>query len=239
MNFISRTLHRFHEREWYAIRAREPFYDLAGSYLPDNPEAVVIDVGCGYADFAKRLDLWSRYTNLMLLDGNASTVKKVQNARLYKAPDELPFSRESVEYIHCSHMIEHLRYEELYKFLTEVDRVLAPGGIFVVSAPLLWKRFFHNLTHVAPYGPEVLLNYLARGDKDTSATADPAAGVISYSYKKEELIFRYRKELLLDEVGSSVFVLDFLVRLLSRALWSIGCARYVQNGYTIILRKAP
>lgn len=230
--------HTFQERERYATRRRAPFYALAGEYLPPEHDAIVVDIGCGYADFATQLNLFERYPNLALLDGNQTTVEKLERARLYRVPDKLPFSDGSVAYIHCSHLIEHLYYDELYRFLHEIDRALAPGGILVVSAPLLWKRFFHNLTHVSPYGPEAFINYLARGNRDEHATADPAAGVISYSYCVERLVYRYRREPLFSEVGARFFLLDFCIWGIGRLLQVLGIQRYVQNGYTLVLRKA-
>jgi len=50
------------------------------------------------------------------------------------ASKRIPERNESVDLIYCSHMIEHLDYEETNNFFMECKRILKPGGIarFVV-----------------------------------------------------------------------------------------------------------
>ena len=87
------------------------FYDLAEKYLPENKEAVIIDVGCGgYCKFEDYLELWDKYKTLILLDGNEDTVntlkRKYNNVIRYTAPNGIPLEDNCVDFIYCSHMIE-------------------------------------------------------------------------------------------------------------------------------------
>lgn len=84
---------------------------------------------------------------------------------LYKAPNRLPFEKSSVDYIFCSHLIEHLYYNEFYQLLKEIDRVLKKNGIFVVISPLLGKKFYNNLSHIKPYNPGIFLDIFVQFKK--------------------------------------------------------------------------
>lgn len=47
----------------------------------------------------------------------------------------IPFKDNTVDLIYSSHFIEHLTFEEGYKFLQECHRVMKPGGIFRLTMP--------------------------------------------------------------------------------------------------------
>lgn len=47
----------------------------------------------------------------------------------------LPFRDKSFEQVHCSHLIEHVTYDEALTVLQEARRVLRTNGIFYIAAP--------------------------------------------------------------------------------------------------------
>jgi len=70
---------------------------------------------------------------------------------------EIPFADSSFDFAMAWDVIEHI--EEDYKVLTEVKRVLKPGGIFSVSVPCdmaLWSKHDVELGHVRRYEKEGL-----------------------------------------------------------------------------------
>ncbi len=107
---------------------RISFYKIAVKYLPADNELVIIDIGAGSGQFEESFQIIKKYKNLYLLDGNEETIKglksKYENAILYKAPEKLPFDNSSVDYIFCSHLMEHLYFDQLFNLLKEIDRVL-------------------------------------------------------------------------------------------------------------------
>jgi len=199
------------ERAKYCTKSRLPFFELAGRFLPDNSEAIVLDIGPGDATFARHLMLALKYRNLYLLDANAETVDVLRrdfpNTLVYRAPERLPFENETVSYIHCSHLIEHLGHEALYAFLVDIDRVLSGVGIVAISGPMMTDRFYYNLSHVKPYPPEVLMRYLC----DVSTT-QPSASSISRAYHVQALVYQYSRRPVGDGVGGESIVVDFLVK---------------------------
>lgn len=230
---IWRRLHQ--SRKNSLVQNRLPFFKITEKYLPSNEESIVVDIGSGEGNFANYLNLSARYKNLYLLDGSALTIDKInskfKNAILYKAPQKLPFGNSTVTYIHCSHLIEHLTSNELYQFLVEINRVLAGDGIFVVSSPMLWKGFYDDLSHVRPYNPEVLINYLCKESKNRSAE------VISEEYSILELAYRYYILEFDEGWGSHNFLIDSIIQVLKNLLSILSIRKYSRNGYTLVLKK--
>ncbi len=226
----------FLQRKSFCTMDRRPFYAVAGRYLPRDSEATVIDIGSGTGGFAEYLDLKTRFRHLHLLDGNPVTVERLKsgfpNVHHYEAPGRLPFETSSVDYIHCSHLIEHLDSDQCYRFLQESDRVLGVGGILAVSAPMLWQKFYDDLSHVRPYNPEMLQNYLVRDPGQRSGAP------ISDRYRILELVYRYRAHGVDTGWGSSLLPLDFLIKALAYCLHLIRIHRCEKNGYTLVLKKS-
>ena len=227
----------FESKKHYCTMAREPFYDIAAKYLPSAENAMIVDVGAGNGSFARHLDLARTYDNLFLLDGNKDTAEKLKgefkNAAFYEAPDRLPFEDATVNYMHSSHMVEHLFPKELYGFIKEVDRVLSKDGIFVVSTPLFSEAFYGDLSHVKPYNPSVFDGYLSGKHNNRSSA------MISERYEILELAYRYA--VLNGNVSQgwgSVFPpIDLVIQVLKKILLKLGFRKYKRNGYTLVLKK--
>jgi len=233
---------RHREREEYVYGKRLPTYRLAGKYLPDDREAIVLDVGAGDGSFGEHLRLGKKFRRFTLLDGNVETVEKLReknsNVLLWTAPDRIPFEDRSVAFVHTSHMVEHLTLSVLSGFLVEVERVLAPGGVFVISTPMLWKGFYASRTHQRPYNPKVFRRLLCKQSK--RATGE----TVSTSF--EEVAFRYRYRVcdvydgtLTSGVfwGSRFLAGELLIQAGRFLVKKAGFHMYEIDGYTLVLRK--
>ncbi|KKK71524.1 hypothetical protein LCGC14_2913060, partial [marine sediment metagenome] len=192
---------------------------------------------CSFEDHIK---LWDRYKKIILLDGNEDTIAKLRinhkefNTYEYIAPDQFPFTMDrSIDYIYCSHLIEHLNPNDLYDLLYEFDRVLKPGGVLVIISPMLSVDFYNTLDHIKPYFPLIFEIYLCGLE-----SGNPSYALISKDYKVEKLVYRYHNYLSdSNRLGSSNKVVDFLIQGIGRISRKLGIRRYRQTGYTMILRK--
>lgn len=216
------------------------FYDLEGNYLPKDKKAVIIDVGCGKTClFENYHNLWKEYKNLILLEINVDTIVKIIaehkdcNIIQYEAPNTIPLENESVDFIYCSHMIEHLPFMDVYKLLKEFDKILKPNGILVIRSPMAWFGFYDTFDHIKPYPPSTFIQYLC-GLETGSFSYKP----ISIYYKIKEITYRYSSfSSFQDKLGSSIKIIDFLIQGTYSFMRKLGFKRYKQTGYTVILKK--
>ena len=225
----------YQSRKNYSTTNPHLFFKIAAKYLPPNEKAIIVDIGAGNGKFEDYLKLVNKYKNLFLLDGNSETIENLKgrykNAIPYRVPDKLPFESATVSYVICSHLIEHLYYQEFYKFLKEIDRILDKDGILVIISPLLWSTFYSDLSHVKPYNPDVFLRYLCQKTENRSHVA------ISQEYSILELIYRYTNIDINEGWGSSSFIIDFLIQLLKKVLYKLRIQKYAKNGYLLVLKK--
>ena len=219
---------KFHNR--YVTTNREPFFDIAKRYV--EKDSKILDIGCGDGGFAKYIDRPDTY----MIDGNEDSINAIKsdfkNAICAKLPI-LPYEDNFFDLIHTSHVVEHLEPQELYDLLKEVDRCLKPEGHLVISAPLLWSKFYNDLSHIKPYNPQVFRIYLC-SNTDTRRTRT----VISDSYIQIDEIYRYN--ILPYEESEFIPKHKYLSRILffiNRFKYFIGIRKIEKSGYTIVLRK--
>lgn len=221
-------------RRTYTTHAREPFFALALEHLAAGP-AVVLDIGAGDGRFADAVSTRSPDAQMILLDGNPEAVLALRRrfgmGLDYRVPDRMPVDDDSVDLVHCSHLVEHLGPDGVYALLGECDRVLRRGGHLVVSAPLLWDEFYADLSHIKPYPPNVFTNYLSRGGGSRTRS------LVSSDYETVRLQHRYRRRAVLDGVTSDLAVVDYLLSLLRYALSRAGVVTSTVTGFTLVMRK--
>lgn len=174
----------------------------------------IIDVGCGPGRFIAQDK--NRITGLDWSDASLEKCRTHGYNVIKTDVRTLPIEDGSVDGVHCSHVIEHFQSEDVHKMLGEFDRVLKPGGILVIRAPLLYPGFYSNLTHIKPYNPEAILHYLtpSRGHTFTQ---------ISDGYKVLLLKKRFGR------VDSNNLLTNILIRFEFPLL--------EQTGYMLVLQK--
>jgi SAM-dependent methyltransferase len=112
--------------------------------------ATVVDVGCG--DMIKTFD----YVHRARPDARIVGVEKFEDGTIYgrfELPaivrdsgrfdrvacdierEPLPFETDSVDAVYCSHVLEHLDPKIVGGVLTEMYRILKPGGIAYIEVP--------------------------------------------------------------------------------------------------------
>lgn len=198
----------------------------------------ILDVGCGIGNFIafdpKHIEgIDQNMESLALLKKRGFRAKHAQVTKL-------PFKKGQFDGIFSGHVIEHLYPADALKMLYEFDRVLKVGGVIVLKTPLMYGRFFNDLTHIRPYPPEAIMDYLQETDqKVTQRTADRRIT----KYRIADLFYRYdfvyypqlEPSRIEDSVVKSAVS---IAKILSTILFRIGIKNYfVKNGYTIVLEK--
>jgi len=211
MNKILKTL-----RKTLRYDQKKHWDRISYSYLKTHDP--IIDVGCGEGRFISQ-DVHT----IIGIDWNPESVKhcKLKGFKVIQGDIRvLPFEDGSICGIHCSHVIEHFLPSDVHKILTEFDRVLCDKGILIIRSPLLWSEFYSDLTHVRPYTPTAIIQYLTHSTQTTLRH-------ISGDYEIVRLKWRYKPL----RVGVRYF--DGILNSLNR--W--GFPWLTKNGYMLVMKK--
>src|SRR3989338_1709805 len=198
----------------------------------------VLDVGCGIGNFiafdTKHIEgVDQNETSLKIAKKRGYTVTKGQ---VYT----LPYKNDSFDGIFCGHVIEHLYPHEALKMLYEFHRVLKRGGVLVMKTPLMYARFYNDLTHIRPYPPEAIMDYLMRTPQtSTQRTADDSRmefEIVDLRYRYDYLYYPQLEPSRYTNMFMRYLITVF--KIFSLVLYQLGIRNYfVKNGYTIILQK--
>ena len=205
------------------------------------------DLGC-FADAARVLDLGcGRGTFLKLLGGRGIGVDGSQDhveacwrsgldVRRVMLPGRLPFPDGHFDGVYCSHLIEHFGPNDALAILREIDRVLRPGGVFLIRTPLLSPGFFDDPTHVRPYHLHCILHILGGWEEPGSRQVIFGSEESRYrlqSYYEE--VHPWYTSTVAPTICPSRFPVRLALRGMSHLLTALGVGR--RGAYGAVLLK--
>lgn len=131
----------------------------------DYARGWVLDLGCGAQPYRKLFQHVDRYISIDLSPGSEINVRGTALA--------LPFLDSAFHTVLCSEVLEHV--PEPSKLLTEVERVLKPGGFLMLTTPQTWGLHFEPLDfyRYTKHG----LRYLAEKSKLKVVKVIPTCGM--------------------------------------------------------------
>ncbi|MCL2144996.1 MAG: class I SAM-dependent methyltransferase [Endomicrobia bacterium] len=127
--------------------------------LPENKDAKILDIGCGFGQFLSKITKLG-YANAYGIDVDGSAVDfcKKNNLKVSLIDDLKKFiaeSKEKYDFIIMSHVIEHLKKDEIIPILTAINiNLLSENGKIIITTPnaqavtgAYWhyEDFTHNL----------------------------------------------------------------------------------------------
>jgi cyclopropane fatty-acyl-phospholipid synthase-like methyltransferase len=125
-------------------------------YLPRDPGAAILDVGCGFGGLLMYLRDRG-YVNLAGVDSSPEQVSMAErlglrNVSLGMASEYLDERRQQFDLIFAIDVLEHLERDELMQLLDCVHAALRPGGRFVLqvpngASPFTGRLRYEDLTH--------------------------------------------------------------------------------------------
>ncbi|MFI6152429.1 class I SAM-dependent methyltransferase [Kitasatospora sp. NPDC051170] len=112
---------------------QRPRYDLPGIVVEElaGTNGTVVDVGCGNGRFVGRLRTDRPDLQVIGADLSAGILADVARPTLVADAQALPFADGSVDALLALHMLYHLG--DIEAGVTELARVLRPGGLLIVS----------------------------------------------------------------------------------------------------------
>ncbi|WP_457572984.1 class I SAM-dependent methyltransferase [Desulfolithobacter sp.] len=139
-------------------------------YLEDDfwekPQAVALDIGCGYGSFLAALpDSWTRI-GLELNPHRADCARKHFGLQILETTlEESDLATNSVDVITAFGLIEHL--VDVQSFFTELKRILKPEGLLIINVPDLTRPLmafsqFFTIEHTLYFTASTLQALLQR-----------------------------------------------------------------------------
>lgn len=115
------------------------YYETLKKRIPGSCDRW-LELGCGHQMFASWMtteerELAARSRRLVGLDQDLPALKKnpVITDRIFGNGESLPFAAETFDLVTANMVVEHLEKPGLV--LSEIDRVLRPGGLFLFHTP--------------------------------------------------------------------------------------------------------
>lgn len=123
----------------------------------------LLEVGSGLCHFITYLRTNFLNAEIRAIDINPDLVEYAKHLNFdcqQASVIKLPYNDNCFDVVHCSHVIEHLKYPEIVIALDELFRVVKFGGEVIIRAPMVATNgFWDDIDHIRPYPPKALLNY--------------------------------------------------------------------------------
>lgn len=192
-------------------------------------EVKYLEVGSGLGRFAIKVKKDYKKFNIECLEINPALAKITSEQGLntvVASATSLPYSNESFDVVHCSHVIEHFKYPEITQVLDELVRVTKKGGYIIIRSPLMHPDFYLDIDHVRPYPPETILTYFNNEQQQKVGNAQ----------LKQILCWYRRQNLKIFNIGSSQ--IKYSINSILAVLWThLRFPFSKKNGYILILQK--
>lgn len=139
-------------RKFIATKSQEYYLLKKTNHWQYFSQGTVLDLGCGFGQFMECAPEKIAVIGINLNDDEIAVGRK-KGLKIVKADcRKLPFRKDSVDGINCSHLVEHII--EPIDVLEEGKRVLKPDGVIVVRTPDLVRHFEHfydDPSHINPF----------------------------------------------------------------------------------------
>jgi SAM-dependent methyltransferase len=148
-------MHQFEDWYWWFVARREAALEFAREFRPEKGPLRILDAGCGTGAL---MSLLSAQGNAQVfgmdLVWDALAFSRGRGVRGLVQGDltALPFRTASFDVVTALDVVEHV--EQDVTALTEIGRVLRPGGVLVMSVPayaFLWSSHDTALHHKRRY----------------------------------------------------------------------------------------
>jgi SAM-dependent methyltransferase len=167
-NYLYDEIFKLEQDHWWFCAKRKIVLSIIQKYLPLNSERKdlgVCDLGCGCGMML--MDISKTGYSVIGLDSSNLAIEycRKRGAEVFYAEmtQKIPLSDNSVQCITLLDVLEHVEDEQ--KVLSEIIRILKPGGIVICTVPAyswLWTKrddFHHHKRRYQKKGLLKLFNY--------------------------------------------------------------------------------
>jgi 2-polyprenyl-3-methyl-5-hydroxy-6-metoxy-1,4-benzoquinol methylase len=128
------------------------FSKIIRNFFPEDKQAKIIDIGCGRGEFIATLRMHG-YKNLLGVDNSEEQVfaSNALDLDCIKKGELLQVMQEEVDasfdVVITFDVLEHLTKNEIFLVADEINRLLKPGGIWLIHVPNASSPFFGNIRY--------------------------------------------------------------------------------------------
>lgn len=188
-----------------------------------------LEVGSGLGRFPIKIKKIFAKLNIECLEVNPDLAKVTESNNLKTTISNavnLPYSDNSFDILHCSHVIEHFKYPDVARFLDELVRVTKNNGYIIIRSPLMHPGFYLDIDHVRPYPPETIFNYFKNEQQQ----------IVGHGRIKAVKIWYRKENARISNIGLSK-TKYFINALLALSWTYVKFPFSKKNGYILILQK--
>lgn len=196
---------------------------------------VILDLGCGVKPYEPLLarpgDRWVGVDHPVTLQGSYGVFTL---ADVFADCHQLPFADGYFDSVICTQVLEHVA--EPGRVLQEAARVLRPGGVLLLTAPLLWPLHEepYDFFRYTPYG---LRHLVEQAGLTVEREIQRGRGAAALGQAFLDLHFARPRRSLPGKLYRHL--LCYLVNLLCLGLDRVAPARRLALGWAIAARKRP
>lgn len=124
-------------------------------------EIAVVDLGCGYGDFVNLVKAHQRFAV------DVEDVSSYLESDIHFLHQDLtnlsPIGDSAVEVVFSSNVFEHLTKPQLNIVMSEVRRILKPGGLLILIQPnfrFCYRNYFDDYTHETVFSDISLSDFI-------------------------------------------------------------------------------
>lgn len=165
--------------QYLSLALRKRANPIFSHYLDGR---TVLDAGCGMGEFLQRDP-----ARFMGIDVNPKLVSHCTSRQL-KAFEmsalAIGFPDGTFEAAYASQLVEHFQPSDAATLVSELVRVVEPGGVVVLTTPGT-KNVWNTFSHVRPYPPEAFAKLLgSRTEEYLHARTIPAKVEAAYGFRR-------------------------------------------------------
>lgn len=239
-------LYELEDSLWWFVGMRAISLSLIERFVPHSSPLAILDVGCGTGGMMPHLGKLGTVIGVDVSDRALSFAKQREQGDLVQAGlPYLPFASESFDLLTSFDVIYHRSVADDVEALSEMTRLLRPGGTLLLRVPAYdWLRGRHDLAvHTRHrYGKQELREKLRRAGLEPSylSYANCLLFPLAAAMRCTETVFKFQRD------GSDVKELPGAVNRLLTAILRVE-ASIVRRGrlpfglslVAVAIRKSP
>lgn len=171
-----------------------------------KPDALILDVGCGLGHNLTLLKN-NGYLNAGGVDISIEMLTRTkEKGHLTFTADDLKSQQNKFDVILFSHILEHIEYRDIQKFLESYLKLAKPDSLVIVCMPLMYDGFYHDVDHIKPYYVKGLTSMFSNISIPKQYSSEFQLNLIDLRYLRASLVPYHLRSRHVRSVGNYIIL---------------------------------